>query len=819
MTITYRTTGPWGAGKGSNLAPAEVDGNFYDIDQRVQYVEDNPPLPIEPISITIAGYNFSMGLSNGETLGPVIMTMPVPEWRGEWTPNTQYNDMDFITAPDGGFGAVMQAHTSAATFDWAALGSNGLPNYRQIVGSNAMTVALSDLTDVALSGLASNDMLAWDAAASYWRNRHPAEVAANLPAFTGDTGTGGAKGLVPPPLSGDAAANKYLSASGTWTVPATGSGGSSSLAGLTDVAINDPVNDSLIQYKAGDGKWHNASLVELGAGTVTSVTAGTGLSGGTITAAGTIALAAAPASTLLANTTAGSAAPAPASLTVALDALAGATRGSLLQRDAIGWQPLAPGTAGLFLRTGGSGADLTWASPAGNGTVTSVTAGAGLSGGTITTAGTIALAAIGDDRLLANISGGSAPPTETSVTALLDAALGTTRGSIIRRDGSAWTALGPGTAGHVLTSGGTGADVTWAPGGGGGASVSIGDAPPASPDPGDMWWSSADGNLYIRYQDPDSTAWVSAVNQPGPQGPAGQPWTVGTGLTLDTAVEPDRLSLVIPVAIASGGTGAQTPADARTALGAAPLDSPAFTGTPSLPTGTTAVTQAAATNDTSVATTSFVKAQAYVTGGPYLPTAGGTVTGALTVTGNFTVSASAGDPVQFTVPSGQWCRQRYTITGSRTWAAGVLAPSLSYTISDETAGVTRLAIDTAGGCSASSTWAVISDERLKTDVQPYTRGLADLLPLEPIMYKWTGTGGTSADGELHYGLSAQQVEAVMPELIREQEYVPQEDAKDDEPMTLKTYSPTDITFALINAIKELNARIAALEAQLAGSRV
>ena len=70
-----------------------------------------------------------------------------------------------------------------------------------------------------------------------------------------------------------------------------------------------------------------------------------------------------------------------------------------------------------------------------------------------------------------------------------------------------------------------------------------------------------------------------------------------------------------------------------------------------------------------------------------------------------------------------------------------------------------------------------------------------------------------ADGELHYGLSAQQVEQAMPELIREQKYMPQEGQANQEPMTLKTYSPTDLTFALVNAIKELNERIAALEAK------
>lgn len=52
-----------------------------------------------------------------------------------------------------------------------------------------------------------------------------------------------------------------------------------------------------------------------------------------------------------------------------------------------------------------------------------------------------------------------------------------------------------------------------------------------------------------------------------------------------------------------------TVAQTMTLLGAAPLASPTFTGTPSLPTGTTAVTQAAAINNTSLATTAYVQSQ------------------------------------------------------------------------------------------------------------------------------------------------------------------------------------------------------------------
>ena len=35
MTIVYVTTGAWGAGTGAPNSAAQVDGNFYDVDQRI----------------------------------------------------------------------------------------------------------------------------------------------------------------------------------------------------------------------------------------------------------------------------------------------------------------------------------------------------------------------------------------------------------------------------------------------------------------------------------------------------------------------------------------------------------------------------------------------------------------------------------------------------------------------------------------------------------------------------------------------------------------------------------------------------------------
>jgi hypothetical protein len=475
MTIIYRTDGGWGSGKGVNLTPVEVDGNFYDLDGRVTYVEDNPTPAVVPIAIRMEGGLFFMDLSDGTTLGPIVMTMPVPQWRGEWLPSTPYAEMDFFTAPDnGGFGAVLRDHTSAATFDWGALDSvSGLPVYQQLVGGSGTTSGIADLVDVALSGQAADDMLVWDAAASLWRNKTPADVTLILPAFGGSTGSvAGLKGLVPAPAAGDVTAGKVLGAGGVWVVP-PGGPGTGSLAGLADVSIVSPVNLSLLQYSSTDGKWHNQTLATLGTGTVTHIDTSSGVSGGPITGTGNISLTPIANQALLANVTGSTAPPAGVSLSTLLDAVVGSGRGSIIRRGATAWTVLTPGADGTFLRSGGPAADITWGVPAGSGTVTQVNSGSGLTGGPITTTGTLSLATVSDKQLLANISGGTAAPAGTTLTLLLDSALGATQGMILYRGASAWSALATGAAGAVLTAHGAGTDPTWVAGTGSGTVTNI----------------------------------------------------------------------------------------------------------------------------------------------------------------------------------------------------------------------------------------------------------------------------------------------------------------------------------------------------------
>lgn len=245
------------------------------------------------------------------------------------------------------------------------------------------------------------------------------------------------------------------------------------LTSLSDVEITLPTSGQLLQY---DGtSWTNVDLGAFDEGVI-SVAAGAGIqaSPDPIIGTGTIGLAPATDKTFLANTSGSVAAPVPTTLSTFLDMVASSIRGSVLIRNSTGWVGLAPGTAGQYLKTQGSGADATWDSPAGSGSVTSVAGGTGISTSPapITGTGTVSLAMIADARVLANITGTLAAPVAIALSALIDYTIGGTQGSILYRSGSAWVVLAPGTSGYFLATGGAAANPSWQPAPTSGASVS-----------------------------------------------------------------------------------------------------------------------------------------------------------------------------------------------------------------------------------------------------------------------------------------------------------------------------------------------------------
>lgn len=117
MGIVYRTSGAWGAGKGAQLTPDEIDSNFYELLMRVLAAEANPAHPVNIASFTISGTQFSVIMSDSTVQGPFTLPIATFKWRGKWAPATMYAPLDLFYLDDQGLYVVSVAHTSGSTFD------------------------------------------------------------------------------------------------------------------------------------------------------------------------------------------------------------------------------------------------------------------------------------------------------------------------------------------------------------------------------------------------------------------------------------------------------------------------------------------------------------------------------------------------------------------------------------------------------------------------------------------------------------------------------------------------------------------------------
>jgi hypothetical protein len=95
-----------------------------------------------------------------------------------------------------------------------------------------------------------------------------------------------------------------------------------------------------------------------------------------------------------------------------------------------------------------------------------------------------------------------------------------------------------------------------------------------------------------------------------------------------------------------------------------------------------------------------------------------------------------------------------------------------------------------------------SDERLKNNVKNLENGLDIIEQLRPVSYTWNENMGRGND----FGLIAQEVEKILPELIHETEMI---QINDDE--KYKTLSYERLVPFLIKSIQELNNKIKELE--------
>jgi hypothetical protein len=113
------------------------------------------------------------------------------------------------------------------------------------------------------------------------------------------------------------------------------------------------------------------------------------------------------------------------------------------------------------------------------------------------------------------------------------------------------------------------------------------------------------------------------------------------------------------------------------------------------------------------------------------------------------------------------------------------------------------ALKITGGVAV--TFTGTSDERLKTDIKPFERGLEAIEKLNPKLYRWNEEGqkktGFSPEDE-QVGLIAQNLQEAIPEAVGI------EDGK------WLTVNDRPVISALINAVKQLSAKVAELESKI-----
>jgi hypothetical protein len=102
---------------------------------------------------------------------------------------------------------------------------------------------------------------------------------------------------------------------------------------------------------------------------------------------------------------------------------------------------------------------------------------------------------------------------------------------------------------------------------------------------------------------------------------------------------------------------------------------------------------------------------------------------------------------------------------------------------------------------------VASDRRLKKDIRPYTDGLEIVKRIEPVWYRYNGKGGFRADGKAYIGVVAQDVAQAMPYTV--DSYRAKIEPGDSKDTDLYTFSAHALSFALVNAVKDLDRTLAA----------
>lgn len=127
-----------------------------------------------------------------------------------------------------------------------------------------------------------------------------------------------------------------------------------------------------------------------------------------------------------------------------------------------------------------------------------------------------------------------------------------------------------------------------------------------------------------------------------------------------------------------------------------------------------------------------------------------------------------------------------------------------------TAGALVLAGSTAQKATG-TTWSNPSDQRLKSNIRDYTKGITELMQVRVREWEYNGKGGTT-DGMKGLGVVADEVMIVLPDTV--ENYDEKLNADDEKTTAIKKFDATEITWLLVKTAQEQQALITSLTARI-----
>ncbi len=121
---------------------------------------------------------------------------------------------------------------------------------------------------------------------------------------------------------------------------------------------------------------------------------------------------------------------------------------------------------------------------------------------------------------------------------------------------------------------------------------------------------------------------------------------------------------------------------------------------------------------------------------------------------------------------------------------------------DATLSVEGTASKTGGGV-----WYTFSDRRVKKNIEDYKPGLKEILAIRPVSFQYNELSGYTNLDKRYVGVIAQEIEKVLPATVTLLQ-------TDSSLKDKRQFDGSGLTYTLINAIKEQQVQIAALQAEL-----